>query len=1369
MGYIEEFHLQESAAKLEDADKASQYEIPDEDEVADGNLADLLDAAVERVADNSDEIRDSQVFAVYCLCMRKSETTPGATMGKLLDSISSGLKAETDAVIRDVEAGDQDGYMSHKLPLELYATAADKVKSAPEDAPAPKGKRGRGGKAATSRTATRRVENWSWESQIPDVLSAILRLLVKVQTQRIWTTSGERDAFVNCLLKPAYNVLSNEQYMKSGEIKKGIFNVLCHGVKSHNQSTPLQAYFQGALDFYEHLPETLAECLYFLASKFDHGQTGDEVLRKIAGQTFDQSVDAKGPRTYARFLVHYTTLCPRSTLKQLALLINQQDSDAYPIRQAIIEILGLLIDHLQSGIEDQAGSESAGQDNQKTQKEIAGMFEHIFERLLDNSSYVRTKVFAVLNKICDLKTKFPRYRIKMATYAAEALKDKTATVRKAAISLLVKLIETHCWSEADGGLLSKPKFKELYDDATKELSEMEGKLGKVVERADDDEEAQEVPSQRKKSKKAKKRQRGDDEMEVDDEDENEDEDEDEDDEEGGDTEPEDETMSVDGDGAGSQRPPLRPRQSIIDVNALAEEQAAVASLQEQEYLQKKLARKYFREGMYFIELVEAAMDTIEKLLGSKSKPEVLEAIDFFRIAHVYQFAQAQSGIKKMLHLIWTKDNNATIAEDGKEVKGIRQKLLECYKQLYFDPVVDLEPRKQVSRIAKNLIERTYEATLAELTSLEEMLRIMMEEDYIHHDIISKLWQIYTSHQHIPHEQRRGAIIVLGMMGIARPQEVLADRVEVMLKVGLGKLGKADLTLARYTCVALQRLNGSAKKVKGSLEDKTVRYPMDNPIFKKLMSITTHACRSKDWFGLAEQVINTVYALGEHPDVFCNDLIKRLTIRAFSRGAAGGSTASGDGGEGTPPEKDPEAMDEDGQPPAQPPAQTQDGEDEAMNPEGDAPPTISQAPRASSTAPADKDLGDAFELSQLLFVVGHVAIKHIVYLELVEREWKRQKDAKAAAEKKAAGADTGRNAKDKDGDELDQVAGNAEDEIGDQIAAIREKELLYGSQSLLAIYGPMIVHICGSPHKFKNPTLRAAATLAFSKFLCVSSQFCDAHHRLLFKILETSRDANIRSNIVIALGDVAVAFNHIIDENSADLYKGLSDKNMTVKKNTLMVLTHLILNGMIKVKGQLGEMAKCVDDSDERIADLARLFFSELSTKENAIYNNLPDVISHLSSGDHAVDEDKFESTMRYIFTFIEKDKQAEAIVQKLCERFHLTSDARQWRDIAFCLSLLPFKSEKSVKKLIEGLPFYRDKLHEPKVYARFLEILIKARQNKSKEKPDAELDEFEKILEEHKQEGEADQELQKLVKKTQKKKATRGRKKAAAPAPMDED
>jgi len=107
-------------------------------------------------------------------------------------------------------------------------------------------------------------------------------------------------------------------------------------------------------------------------------------------------------------------------------------------------------------------------------------------------------------------------------------------------------------------------------------------------------------------------------------------------------------------------------------------------------------------------------------------------------------------------------------------------------------------------------------------------------------------------------------------------------------------------------------------------------------------------------------------------------------------------------------------------------------------------------------------------------------------------------------------------------------------------------------------------------------------------------------------------------------------------SSDRLYQGLTDTDIQVKKNTLMVLTHLILNGMIKVKGQLGEMAKCIEDEDQRVGDLARLFFKELSTKENALYNNLQDVISHLSVVDESVEKETFEKTMKYIFTFIEK-------------------------------------------------------------------------------------------------------------------------------------
>lgn len=92
-----------------------------------------------------------------------------------------------------------------------------------------------------------------------------------------------------------------------------------------------------------------------------------------------------------------------------------------------------------------------------------------------------------------------------------------------------------------------------------------------------------------------------------------------------------------------------------------------------------------------------------------------------------------------------------------------------------------------------------------------------------------------------------------------------------------------------------------------------------------------------------------------------------------------------------------------------------------------------------------------------------------------------------------------------------------------------------------------------------------------------------------------------------------------------------------------------------------------------------------------------------------------------------QEKQAENIVEKLCQRFRLSEDPRQWRDIAFCLALLPYKSERSIRKLIEGLPFYRDKLHDADVFAHFAEMLTKARSNKSANKPDTELNEFESV------------------------------------------
>ncbi|ESK88528.1 chromosome condensation complex protein [Moniliophthora roreri MCA 2997] len=1296
----------EKLGNIEDFDLEHERDLNEED-------ADIvLEGAVEAVAESSDAITKPEVFAAYCSLLKHVDSVAGGLMSKLLDSISSGLQSEFEATLSDVTNDNRQTFDYHRKALEMYAlllqwftSVAEKVKSGESDeaisaAPAPK-RRGRGGKAGgsgrgTGRSTKKQQQDWNWVDQIPLTLLMVSRVLKRLPSQRLWTTSAEREKFISCITRPAYHVAESEQYMKSNDIRQAFYMVICHAIKHHGHAPAAQILFMQRLQYYEHLAEPLADCIEVLAKQFDHHQLGDEIIREISQKTFSGQ-DNKTPKAFAAFLVKLSGALPRVMLKQISLLLGLLDSEANQIRNAIVDIIGDLIRDLDFSL-DQEASDDGAMDAKQIQKQIKGLYDLLLERMLDTSPYVRAKVLHVLHKLCRIRRKFPKQRLAATRAAVVALEDKATRVRAAAIALLVELMRTHPYGFEHGGVLTLSTFVAAYEAVKAELEKVEALVGKAMEAPQDQgDDEQDVREKRKKKRPKKKKQAK-----------------------------------------------LKPRKSQLNVSALDAE-AAIAQLEGRKMEQLRLQKKYYSEATNFIRLYEEdAMKKMEELLGSSTKTDVLEAMEFFKVANEYQMTSSDQGLRAMLHLIWRKDNSTT-SEDGKELKGIRSRLLECYRTIYFDPIEGLDPQAQVNRIAKNMIELTYDATLAELTSLEEMMRTMMDDGQIHQDIINKLWQIFGKDRALPKPQRRGAIIILGMLALAK-RNVLADRVETMLKVGLGALGKTDLTLARYTCVALQRLNGSAKKVKGSLVDKNVRLEMGDQVFEKLQHTIERPCRSKEWFGLAEQVINTIYALGDHPDVLCNTIIKNLSRRAFSPRTKSPAD-SAPGGD------DPEVMDQ------------------------DYPGDISQV-SASDVLPSQnetqdgqqKHLGDAFELSQLLFVVGHVAIKHIAYLELVEREWKRQKDEKQAAEKAARG---GTQQASKDGEELDQVAGSAEDEIGERVQEIREQEMLFGPESLLAVYGSMLVHICGSPQKFKNPTLRAAATLSLSKFLCVSSTFCDNHHRLLFKILEISKNASIRSNIVIALGDVAVAFSSIIDENSNELYKGLTDKDPTVKKNTLMVLTHLILNGMIKVKGQLGEMAKCLEDEDQRIVDLAKLFFSELSTKDNAIYNNLPDIISHLSTGEHAVSEETFQNTMKYIFKFIEKDKQAENIIEKLCQRFRLTDDERQWRDIAYCLSLLQYKSEKSIKKLVDNLQLYQDKLHVPGLHERFSEILSKARQQKfiGKENVTSELQEFEKILDEQRQRGEDDLALEKRVqekKAARQKRAKRNAKRKVA-AKADED
>lgn len=500
--------------------------------------------------------------------------------------------------------------------------------------------------------------------------------------------------------------------------------------------------------------------------------------------------------------------------------------------------------------------------------------------------------------------------------------------------------------------------------------------------------------------------------------------------------------------------------------------------------------------------------------------------------------------------------------------------------------------------------------------------------------------------------------MLGMLALADP-EIVVQEMEAMLRIGLGSLGRSDLVLARYTCIALRRMI-PGRQAKSKETGVVAKLTNDHPVLAKLAAITEITDNSKEWYGVAEQAIGAIYALSKHPDVLCSDIVRRKTrsvFQATSRPSPNQTTVEGD-------EQRPGTASSDGQ--------------------------TAKVKHTSS------------ELSQLLFIVGHIAIKQIVHLELCELDFKRHK----AEQEKNKPMTTQTNDQTED-NELDLIGGTTEDDFTEAMAHIRERELLYGENSLLTNFGPLVTEICANNNAYPDQNLQAAATLCMAKLMCVSAEYCEKNLPLLITIMERSEDPIVRSNAVIALGDMAVSFNHLIDENTDFLYRRLNDSDASVKRTCLMALTFLILAGQVKVKGQLGEMAKCLEDEDKKIADLARMFFTELATKDNAVYNHFVDMFSLLSS-EKNLEEGALKRIVKFLAGFVEKvssplnpprnikkkicvytnsilqEKHAKQLAEKLAARLPRCETERQWNDVAYALSLLPHKNEEITKTVGAG-------------------------------------------------------------------------------------
>ncbi|XP_023527692.1 condensin complex subunit 1 [Cucurbita pepo subsp. pepo] len=573
--------------------------------------------------------------------------------------------------------------------------------------------------------------------------------------------------------------------------------------------------------------------------------------------------------------------------------------------------------------------------------------------------------------------------------------------------------------------------------------------------------------------------------------------------------------------------------------------------------------------------------------------------------------------------------------------------------------------------AKSLLHLAIDSNIGDLAALEFMIDALVSKGDISGSTISALWDFFCFNVGgTTAEQSRGALSVL-CMASKSSAAIVGSHIQDIIDIGFGRWSKVDPLLARTACIAIQKLSEDDKK--------KLLAGNGNRVFDKLESLITSSWLPENiWYAAVDKAIAAIYSIHPSPENIAANLVKKSLTSVFNGNKEVHLQTDIEGGEGD----------------------------------------------ILTTVQIEK-------LSRYLFIASHVAMNQLVYIESCTRKIQKQKAKYKMADGQTVhgnGATVANGVKE-NGINAELGLAASEDAIIDSLSEKAEKEIVFGNsggKNLIGQCAPFLSKLCRNfslLHKF--PDLQASAMLALCRLMIIDADFCNANLQLLFTVVETAPSDIVRSNCTIALGDLAVRFPNLLEPWTENMYGRLKDPSNSVRKNAVLVLSHLILNDMMKVKGYINEMTLRLEDDDERISNLAKLFFHELSKKgANPIYNLLPDILGKLSNQN--LPRESFCNIMQFLIGSIKKDKQMESLVEKLCNRFSGVSDVKQWEYISYCLSQLGF-TEKGMKKLIDSFKTYEHAVSEDSVMEHFKSIISKS---KKFAKPELKLciEEFEEKL-----------------------------------------
>jgi condensin complex subunit 1 len=460
-------------------------------------------------------------------------------------------------------------------------------------------------------------------------------------------------------------------------------------------------------------------------------------------------------------------------------------------------------------------------------------------------------------------------------------------------------------------------------------------------------------------------------------------------------------------------------------------------------------------------------------------------------------------------------------------QNIRDEVLKAFVDVFIAvPGTEGERLLPNEEIAENLLVLASEASVSEQASIEEAIVRLVHEERLPPDVFLILWSIVSKGS----GEARVAAIQLLSMGAASDRTIVdsKSRLKLLLDNCLGKYTQEnnDWKLAGAAALALQRVR------RAKVDPSDAKFLVLEQIMEQLCDVARgdwcrddNADDTLEWFSASEQAIKALFVISPEPEVASRDIILNLYSTTFP-----------DGGTSC----------------------------------------------------------HSLRLARFFHVLGNVALNLLVYTEALSSSVRRANAKKTLAmqeEADKAKAQKGSTEADGDNEEEEAIeaelgmAAELEAETERKMAEISENEIL--GRGVISHFYPLLVRVVQNEGgKFNSEILMQASTLALCKLMCVSSSFCEKHLPLLFTSLASAppEDTTMTANIVVALGDLAFRFPNEVEPYTPRIYACLQDSSTKVRRHTLMVLTHLILNDMVKVKGQVCAIAMCLRDKDPRIRD-----------------------------------------------------------------------------------------------------------------------------------------------------------------------------------------